>query len=202
MELGHCGQAAAIIKPRGVAEMRRRDNVRPCQQPQRVAFKRPSECVWNTVTWQSASVRALHRLSLFITLNISHETNELDLPWSSLFWIWWITWNGPERRSVDEEREQGNTDNKPSVLQLQLDTPVPHQYYPPWKRLQLDPFLTHLSRINISRSSFWVAFNETGLCVIVNKAALLFINLLQASSFFWNCSWQKVLKTLNRNIDL
>lgn len=199
MELGHCGQAAAIIKPRGVAEMHRRDHVRPCQQPQRVAFKRPCECVWNTVTWQSASARAPHRLSLFITLNISHETNELDLSWRSLFWIWWITWNGAERRSVDEEREQGNTEERykpapassvinppelwlqlrqsnsraevaeiilkpvitpvwrvteaycldaaepfgtcfftspttnPSVLQL--ETPVQHQYCPPWKQL-------------------------------------------------------------------
>lgn len=39
MELGHFGQAGAIIKLRGVAEMHCRDDVRPRQQPQRVAFK-------------------------------------------------------------------------------------------------------------------------------------------------------------------
>ena len=39
MELGHCGQATAIIKPRGVAEIHRRRGARPCPQPRRVAFK-------------------------------------------------------------------------------------------------------------------------------------------------------------------
>lgn len=39
MELGHCGQATAIIKPRGVAEIHRSKGARPCPQPRRVAFK-------------------------------------------------------------------------------------------------------------------------------------------------------------------
>ena len=43
-----------------------------------------------------------------------------------------------------------------------------------------------LSCINSSHSSFKVKFNETGKRIIVNKAALMFINQLQASSFFWN----------------
>lgn len=84
MVLRHFGQAGAIIKLCGVAEMHCEDLVRPCQQPQRVAFKgaisHSAACVCgNIVTWQSASVRPLRRLSLFIKLNISHETNEPDL---------------------------------------------------------------------------------------------------------------------------
>lgn len=129
MEPGHSGQARAIIKRRGVAEKHRRDEVRRASSPGGWHLKEQwatvlymCVCVWNAVTWQSAPVSPSRRLSLFITLNISHETNEPDLSNESPFLLLEnmmniLKWSRDEERLLMQRANEEIQRSRASVCQ-------------------------------------------------------------------------------------